>query len=102
MGYPEGWTSGLGRTAALKALGNAVVTQQALAALRELCPIGEAESVAVADVVTLLPTPVVNDMGEGKTPERWDEWTDEMKARHGNGNGHGRSLAIEAQRVASA
>jgi hypothetical protein len=53
------------------------------------------------DVVprALLPTPVVNDMGDGKTPERWDEWTDEMKARHGNRNGHGRSLAIEAQRL---
>lgn len=28
MGYPEGWVDGLGRTAALKALGNAVVPQQ--------------------------------------------------------------------------
>lgn len=47
----------------------------------------------------LLPTPAVNDMGEGKTPEVWDEWTDKMKARHSNGNGHGNSLAIEAQRT---
>lgn len=38
MGYPEGWVDGLTRTHALKALGNAVVTQQALAALRELAP----------------------------------------------------------------
>lgn len=38
MGYPEGWVDGLNRTAALKALGNAVVTQQALAALHELAP----------------------------------------------------------------
>jgi hypothetical protein len=49
--------------------------------------------------VRLLPTPAVNDMGEGKTVEGWDDWTDEMKARHGNGNGHGASLAIEAQRL---
>lgn len=49
--------------------------------------------------VTLLPTPAVNDMGEGKTPEAWDEWTARMRARHGNGNGHGNSLAIEAQRL---
>lgn len=49
--------------------------------------------------VTLLPTPVVNDMGEGKTVERWDEWTTDLKGRHGNGNGHGASLAIEAQRL---
>lgn len=49
--------------------------------------------------VSLLPTPAVNDMGEGKTPEAWDAWTDAMKAKHGNGNGHGASLAIEAQRL---
>ena len=47
----------------------------------------------------LLPTPVVNDMGRGKTPEEWDSWTDEMKGRHGNGNGHGPSLAIEIARL---
>ena len=46
-----------------------------------------------------LPTPVVNDMGRGKTVEEWDSWTDEMKGRHGNGNGHGASLAIEAARL---
>ena len=47
----------------------------------------------------LLPTPAVNDMGAGKTVEAWDEWTAKMKAAHGNGNGHGPSLAIEAQRL---
>ena len=47
----------------------------------------------------LLPTPAVNDMGEGKTPEDWDAWTAKMKAQHGNGNGHGPSLAIEALRL---
>ena len=50
-------------------------------------------------VISLLPTPAVNDMGEGKTPEAWDEWTARMRARHGNGNGNGNSLAIEAQRL---
>lgn len=49
--------------------------------------------------ISLLPTPAVNDMGEGKTPEAWDEWTAKMQAAHGNGNGHGKSLAIEAQRL---
>ena len=44
-----------------------------------------------------LPTPVVNDMGAGKTVEAWDTWTDEMKAKHGNG--HGPSLSIEVQRL---
>lgn len=47
----------------------------------------------------LLPTPAVNDMGAGKTVADWDAWTDRMKAEHGNGNGHGKSLAIEAQRL---
>ena len=46
----------------------------------------------------LLPTPVVNDMGDGKTLEWWDD-TDRMKVGHGNGNGHGASLAIEAMRL---
>lgn len=53
----------------------------------------------VEPVDLLLPTPAVNDMGEGKTVEDWDGWTDRMKAEHGNGNGHGKSLAIEAQRL---
>lgn len=46
-----------------------------------------------------LPTPVVNDMGAGKSVEAWDAWTDEMKAKHGNGNGHGPSLSIEVARL---
>lgn len=50
-------------------------------------------------VMQLLPTPAVNDMGAGKTPEQWDEWTDRMREAHGNGNGHGRSLSIEAARL---
>lgn len=50
-------------------------------------------------VSALLPTPAVNDMGEGKTIDAWDEWTAKMQAAHGNGNGHGKSLAIEAQRL---
>ncbi len=48
----------------------------------------------------LLPTPAVNDMGAAYTPETWDAWTARMKAAHNNGNGHGNSLSIEAQRVA--
>lgn len=46
----------------------------------------------------LLPTPAVNDMGAGKTLEQWDEWTSRMRAAHANGNGHGKSLSIEALR----
>lgn len=50
--------------------------------------------------VALLPTPAVNDMGEGKDPATWDDWTDKMRKAHGNGNGHGKSPAIEAMRLA--
>ncbi len=49
--------------------------------------------------LTLLPTPAVNDMGAGKTVDEWDAWTDRMKSAHGNGNGHGKSLSIEAARL---
>lgn len=52
--------------------------------------------------LSLLPTPVVNDMGEGKTPTEWTEWTERMRGRHGNGNGHGPSLSIEAQKLLGA
>ena len=47
----------------------------------------------------LLPTPAVNDMGAGKDPQAWDEWTQRMREAHGNGNGHGKSLEQEALRV---
>ena len=50
-------------------------------------------------VVQLLPTPAVNDMGAGKTPEQRDAWTAKMREAHGNGNGHGPSLEIEARRL---
>lgn len=50
-------------------------------------------------VMQLLPTPAVNDMGAAYTPDEWDAWTDRMKAAHGNGNGHGKSLNIEAQQL---
>jgi DNA (cytosine-5)-methyltransferase 1 len=36
MGFPQGWTEGMTRTQALKALGNAVVPQQGLAAFQIL------------------------------------------------------------------
>jgi hypothetical protein len=47
----------------------------------------------------LLPTPTAMDMGRGRTPEEWDAWTAKMQAEHKNGNGHGRSLEIEAMRL---
>lgn len=49
--------------------------------------------------LTLLPTPADNDMGGNKTLEWWDEWTSELADRLGNGNGHGKSLSIEARRL---
>jgi DNA (cytosine-5)-methyltransferase 1 len=47
----------------------------------------------------LLPTPAVNDMGASYDVERWEAWTSRMKAEHGNGNGHGNSLHVEALRM---
>ncbi len=51
------------------------------------------------DAVALLPTPAVNDMGAGKTVEWWDEWAARQKAADGRPAPHGKSLAIEAQRL---
>ena len=48
---------------------------------------------------SLLPTPAVNDMGEGKTLEWWDDWAPRQKSSDGRPAPHGRSLAIEAQRL---
>lgn len=48
------------------------------------------------NALALLPTPAVNDMGAGKDPQAWDEWTQRMKEAHGNGNGHSKSLEQEA------
>jgi DNA (cytosine-5)-methyltransferase 1 len=53
----------------------------------------------VSGSLSLLPTPAVNDMGAGKTVEEWDLWTDAMRSKHGNGNGHGPSLSVEALRL---
>ena len=38
-------------------------------------------------------------MGASYTPATWDAWTERMKAKHNNGNCHGRSLSVEAQRL---
>jgi DNA (cytosine-5)-methyltransferase 1 len=48
--------------------------------------------------VTLLPTPVANDIGRDKTLAWWDEWAPRQKAADGTLAPHGKSLAIEAQR----
>ena len=47
----------------------------------------------------LLPTPTAFDMGKGRTVEEWDEWTEKLKTTTSAGNGHGRSLEIEAMKL---
>jgi DNA (cytosine-5)-methyltransferase 1 len=104
QGLPDGWVTdvpGVSWNDALKALGNGVVPQQAELAMRWLLFGGWTDSVD-SGIAAFLPTPAVNDMGAGKTPDDWDAWTDRMKAEHGNGNGHGKSLHIEAQRIGGA
>ena len=99
MGLDDGWVTGvpgLSRAQQLKMLGNGVVPQQAELALRLLLGLPAESSDGVPG--DLLPTPVVNDMGDGKAPPQWDAWCDAMKAKHGNGNGHGKSLAVEVRR----
>lgn len=54
---------------------------------------------APAGPTTLLPTPAVNDMGEGKTLEWWDEWAPRQMSSDGRPAPHGKSLAIEAMRM---
>lgn len=44
----------------------------------------------------LLPTPAVNDMGEGKTPEEFDRWNTGPTMAH---QMHSSPLSIEAQRI---
>jgi hypothetical protein len=51
------------------------------------------------DLPQLLPTPAVNDMGEGKTLEWWDDWAPRQMSSDGRPAPHGRSLAIEAMRM---
>lgn len=58
---------------------------------------GRRVTAGVTTTPQLLPTPVVNDMGEGYDLEGWSVWRKKLRERHGN-NGHGRSLSIEARR----
>jgi len=48
---------------------------------------------------SVLPTPVVNDMGANKTVEWWDAWAPNQKAADGRHAPHGKSLSIEVQRL---
>lgn len=45
-----------------------------------------------APVTPTFPTPTVVDMGWGRTPQEWETWRQTQRAKHNNGNGHGRSL----------
>jgi hypothetical protein len=57
------------------------------------------ERLQLRDIAALLPTPAVNDMGAGKTPEWWQEWTARMELLHRGGGGHGKSLEQEALKM---
>lgn len=59
----------------------------------------DAQATQLADDARLLPTPVVNDMGDGKSVDWWDDWAPRQKASDGTVAVHGPSLAIEALRL---
>ena len=48
---------------------------------------------------TLLPTPVVMDMGAYRSIPEWEAWTSRLQSVHRNGNGHGPSLHVEMMRL---
>jgi len=50
-------------------------------------------------IENLLPTPVASTQWDDATPEQFDEWRAKQKANHGNGNGHGNLLVVEANRL---
>jgi hypothetical protein len=51
------------------------------------------------NALALLPTPAVNDMGAGKEPQAWEEWSARQKAADGRPAPHGKSLEQEALRM---
>ena len=78
-------------------LGNGVVPQQAELALRLLRP---ARRIIRRRARRPAAHPGRQRHGDGKAPNG-DAWCDAMKAKHGNGNGHGKSLAVEVRAMTS-
>ena len=60
--------------------------------------IGSSSSQPCGGGVSLMPTPVVNDMGAGKSVDQWEALTAKWRAKFGN-NGHGNSLSIEVAKL---
>lgn len=52
----------------------------------------EATAATYTPTTPTFPTPTVVDMGWGRTTNEWNTWLQAQKAKHKNGNGHGRSL----------
>ena len=90
MMLPDGWVTdpaiGLSRSQQLKALGNGVVPAQAELALRVLL---DAETMPPNLGLDVLPTPVVNDMGDGKTPPNGTTGPKPCKRNMATGTGTG-------------
>lgn len=59
-------------------------------------------TIPLSSLALLLPTPVVNDMGERKTIEWWDEWAPRQISSSGAKAPHGPSLSVEARRGSQA
>lgn len=50
-------------------------------------------------IPALLPTPAVNDMGDNKSVDWWDEWAPRQHASDGRHAPHGKSLGVELKRL---
>lgn len=81
--------------------GRAVPTERARELLAGARGVGVGFSGGVIPAAELLPTPAVNDMGDNKTVEWWEEWAPRQKASDGRTAPHGRSLAIELMKAGS-
>jgi hypothetical protein len=98
MGLPEGWivdTPGLTRNEALKACGNGVVPQQAIAALQLLLGVSGPPQ---AEATTLLPTPNPFHAGNEEEPQEWRERRADVFKR--TGTRHGPALVAIAKSIA--
>lgn len=60
-------------------------------------PTAAAGNACLARDARLWPTPDAQVMNDGTTPEAWERFTRDSKAKHGSGNGHGTTLGMASR-----